>query len=89
MKREQCKCQRTEPCAVDPYGPLVGPGDEYLCDGGDYGTPAGVKADWTIEGLEPEDAISHYDTADGQVLVTPSNRVCIYAPAICGGAACC
>ena len=65
---------------TDPYGPLVGPSDEYLCDGGDYVTPAGVQADWTIQGLEQEDAISHYDTADGRVLVTPSNRVCIYAP---------
>src|SRR4051794_3581855 len=23
---------------TDPYGPLVGPSDEYLCDGGDFGT---------------------------------------------------
>jgi len=66
--------------AADPYGPLVGPSDEYLCDGGDFGSPAGVRADWKIEGLEPEDAVSHYDTDDGRVLVTPSNRVCIYAP---------
>src|SRR3954470_3284468 len=65
---------------LDPYGPLVGPSDEYLCDGGDYGTPAGVKADHTEVGVEPEDAISHYDAADGRILVTPSNRVCIYAP---------
>jgi uncharacterized repeat protein (TIGR01451 family) len=66
--------------ALDPYGPVPGPSDEYLCDGGDYGTPAGVTTDRKIAGLEPEDAISHYDTADGRVLVTPSNRVCIYAP---------
>ncbi|MFO0790486.1 MAG: hypothetical protein U0805_13610 [Pirellulales bacterium] len=66
--------------AVDPYGPVLGPGDEYLCDGGDYVTPAGVHADWSITGLEQEDAISHYDTVDGRTLVTPSNRVCIYAP---------
>src|SRR5437773_308007 len=65
---------------LDPYGPLPGPSDEYLCDGGDFGTPAGVTTDRKIAGLEPEDAISHYDTADGRVLVTPSNRVCIYAP---------
>jgi uncharacterized repeat protein (TIGR01451 family) len=66
--------------ALDPYGPLPGPSDEYLCDGGDFVTPAGVRADRTIVGLEPEDAISHYTTADGRILVTPSNRVCIYAP---------
>jgi uncharacterized repeat protein (TIGR01451 family) len=66
--------------SIDPYGPVMGPSDEYLCDGGDFGSPAGVRADWKIEGLEPEDAISHYDTMDGRTLVVPSNRVCIYAP---------
>jgi uncharacterized repeat protein (TIGR01451 family) len=66
--------------ALDPYGALPGPSDEYLCDGGDFITPAGVTKERKIVGLEPEDAISHYDTADGRVLVTPSNRVCIYAP---------
>jgi uncharacterized repeat protein (TIGR01451 family) len=61
-------------------GSLVGPSDEYLCDGGDFHSPVGVRADWTIDGLEQEDAIAHYDTLDGRVVVTPSNRVCIYAP---------
>ena len=66
----------------DPYGygPLVGPSDEYLCDGGDFFTPAGVRADWVVEGLEQEDAVAHYDTLDGRVVVVPSNRICIYAP---------
>jgi uncharacterized repeat protein (TIGR01451 family) len=73
-------CNSCNAIAIDPYGPLPGPSDEYLCDGGDYVTPAGVKADGTIVGLEQEDAISHYTTPDGRVLVTPSNRVCIYAP---------
>jgi uncharacterized repeat protein (TIGR01451 family) len=63
-----------------PYGPVIGPSDEYLCDGGDFGTPAGVRADWVVEGLEEEDAVAHYDTVDGRIIVTPSNRVCIYAP---------
>ena len=58
----------------------VGPPDEYLCDGGDFGLPAAVRADWTVDGLEQEDAIAHYDTVDGRVVVTPSNRVCVYAP---------
>jgi uncharacterized repeat protein (TIGR01451 family) len=65
---------------ADPYGPLIGPSDEYLCDGGDFQSPAGVRADWVIEGLEQEDAIAHYDTVDGRVIVVPSNRVCVYAP---------
>ncbi|MEM6798515.1 MAG: hypothetical protein AAF589_03285 [Planctomycetota bacterium] len=61
-------------CAV--RGPL----DEYLCDGGDCGLPVGVRPDWSIDGLEQEDTVAHYDTLDGRVLVEPSNRVCIYAP---------
>jgi uncharacterized repeat protein (TIGR01451 family) len=74
-------------CISEAYGTrcempasLIGPPDEYLCDGGDYELPAGVRADWTVDGLEPEDSIAHYDTLDGRVVVTPSNRVCIYAP---------
>lgn len=65
---------------ADPYGPLVGPSDEYLCDGGDFGSPAGVQEDWIIAGLEEEDAVGHYDTLDGRTMIVPSNRVCIYAP---------
>jgi uncharacterized repeat protein (TIGR01451 family) len=60
--------------------PMVGPRDEYLCDGGDKGTPAGVKADWEVTGLEQEDTVLHYDTVDGRTIITPSNQVCIYAP---------
>ena len=67
-------------CEVCPEPTLVGPPDEYLCDGGDFGLPAAVQADWTVDGLEQEDAIAHYDTLDGRVVVTPSNRVCVYAP---------
>jgi len=65
-------------CAVE--GSVVGPADEYLCDGGDFGLPAGVRNDWHVDGLEQEDTVAHYDTVDGRTIVTPSNRVCIYAP---------
>ena len=67
-------------CAVCGDCGIVGPPDEYLCDGGDHGLPAGVQEDWTIEGLEQEDTVAHYDTVDGQTFIKPSNRVCIYAP---------
>ncbi|MCA9240289.1 MAG: DUF11 domain-containing protein [Planctomycetales bacterium] len=67
-----------QPCAP-PCG-LPGPCDEWICDGGDYYAPAGVRDDWSIGGLEQEDTIAHYDTLDGRVLVKPTNRVCIYAP---------
>jgi uncharacterized repeat protein (TIGR01451 family) len=76
---DQCDCGCDCGCH-DPYGPVVGPGDEYLCDGGDFVTPAGVQEDWSIVGLEQEDAIGHYDTLDGRTIVTPSTRVCIYSP---------
>ena len=56
------------------------PHDEYLRDGGDYGLRAGVRPDWTVDGVEQEDTIAHFDTLDGRTLVEPSNRVYIYAP---------
>jgi uncharacterized repeat protein (TIGR01451 family) len=75
-------CPVESACVSAPCGPcaVVGPSDEYLCDGGDFGSPAAVRPNWTVEGVEQEDAIAHYDTVDGQVVVEPSNRVCVYAP---------
>lgn len=67
-------------CSSCSGGDYVGPPDEYLCDGGDFRQPAQVRADWSIVGLEQEDAVAHYDTLDHRTLVQPSNRVCIYAP---------
>ncbi len=67
-------------CAVCAPGAIRGPSDEYLCDGGDFGTEAVVITGGNVVGLEPEDAIAHYDTIDGRTVVTPSNKVCIYAP---------
>lgn len=71
-------CGPSGPCA--PACGLRGPRDEYLCDGGDDQSPVGVRPDWTLDGLEQEDTVAHYDTLDGRVLVEPSNRLCIYAP---------
>lgn len=67
------------PCQCGEGGG-TGPADEYLCDGGDFGLPAAVRSDWQVDGLEQEDTVAHYDTIDGRTFVTPSNRVCIYAP---------
>lgn len=53
---------------------------EYLRDGGDRYSPVSVDPNWNVSGLETEDTIAHYDTADGLVHVEPSNRVHIYAP---------
>ena len=75
-----CPPATMAPCICEPEMCGVGSADEYLCDGGDFGLPVGVRANWQIDGLEQEDTIAHYDTVDGRTVVTPSNRVCIYAP---------
>ena len=67
-------------CGCTSHAPVVGPRDEYLCDGGDDGLAAAVRKDWQVDGLEEEDTVAHYDTVDGRTVVAPSNRVCIYAP---------
>jgi uncharacterized repeat protein (TIGR01451 family) len=56
------------------------PEDEYIFDGGDHDGRVTVTDDWSLEGLDEEDTIIHYDTLDGRTIVKPSNRVCIYAP---------
>jgi uncharacterized repeat protein (TIGR01451 family) len=67
-------------CGCCSHEPATGPSDEYLCDGGDMHLPAGVNASWKITGLEQEDTVAHYDTVDGRTIITPSNKVCLYAP---------
>ena len=56
------------------------PHDEYLRDGGDSRLPASVRPDWTVDGLEQEDTIVHFDTVDGRTIVQPTNRLYIYGP---------
>ena len=53
---------------------------EFLCDGGDQMPDARVRLDDKIIGVGLEDTVVKYETADGSLHVTPSNRVCIYAP---------
>ncbi|MCP4775987.1 MAG: DUF11 domain-containing protein, partial [Planctomycetaceae bacterium] len=54
--------------------------DEYVFDGSDRGVKVTIGDDLIIQGLETEDTVGHFETVDGQRLVTPSNRVAIYAP---------
>jgi uncharacterized repeat protein (TIGR01451 family) len=70
-----CPC-----CSPGVDGHIRGPNDEYLCDGGDAQLPAAVVKSGAVVGLEPEDAVAHYDTIDGRTIITPSNKLCIYAP---------
>ena len=54
--------------------------DEYVYDGNDRGEKVQVDTDFNVMGLQTEDTIGHFDTLDGRRIVTPSNRVAIYAP---------
>ncbi len=75
-------------CTV-PRGPVCGtppppgrtwmPKDEYLCDGGDHGTPAGFSGEGGLAGINPKDAVISFD--DGRrTRALPTNVVCVYAP---------
>ncbi|MBA3316396.1 MAG: DUF11 domain-containing protein [Planctomycetota bacterium] len=53
--------------------------DEYLCDGGDRSPP--VHYDRTFRhGLDSEDTVGEWSDPAGKHHVTPSNKVCVYAP---------
>jgi uncharacterized repeat protein (TIGR01451 family) len=72
-------------CPIGPWAPpgIAGrpwPQDEYLRDGGDAEPEAIVRQNWEIHGLNVEDTIAHFDTLDGERVVVPTNRVCIYSP---------
>jgi uncharacterized repeat protein (TIGR01451 family) len=53
---------------------------EYIYDGGDLDPSLVVHRDWSVAGLNPTDTVAHYETYDGRLCVTPTNRVPIYAP---------
>ncbi len=56
------------------------PADEYLLQGGDREQTVNVGKDWSIDNLDSEDAIVHYHTLEGKLVVQPTNRLPIYAP---------
>ncbi len=61
---------------------IVGPwpADEYLYQGGDREQTVNVGQDWSIDNLDSEDAIVHYHTLEGKLVVQPTNQIPIYAP---------
>lgn len=67
-------------CPVCQPQCFAGPGDEYLCDGGDGAFSARVTTDGAVVGLEQEDTVATYTGCEGRTIVAPSSRVCIYAP---------
>ncbi len=54
--------------------------DEFICDGCDRLPQVQVDSNWKVSGLGIEDTIGHFDTLQGETVVVPSNRVCIYSP---------
>ena len=91
---DQAQCGSTGPgancnvaCAPEmPCGPMGEPvpqywnDQEYLYDGGDRDPRVQVNEDWRVQGLDAQDTVAHYETIDGKLCVSPSNRVPIYAP---------
>ncbi len=74
-------------CAPEmPCGPMGEPVEqywndqEYIYDGGDREPRVQVNADWRVNGLDSQDTVAHYETLEGKLCVSPSNRVPIYAP---------
>lgn len=53
---------------------------EYVFDGSDREARIQVDQNFNVYGLDTEDTMAHFDTLDGERIVTPSNRVAIYAP---------
>ncbi|MBN2578689.1 MAG: DUF11 domain-containing protein [Pirellulales bacterium] len=75
------------PLPTQACGPWAPPGiaqpwpeDEYLRDGGDRGSTAGICRNWEVRGVEMEDAVAHYDALDGRTYIVPSNEVYLYSP---------
>lgn len=54
--------------------------DEYIVSGGDANGQVVAREDWSIENLESEDSVAHFDTIDGRILIEPTNRVFLYSP---------
>ncbi|MGI6401564.1 MAG: hypothetical protein ACOX0A_05560 [Thermoguttaceae bacterium] len=54
--------------------------DEYVLSGGDAAAPVISREDWSVDNLDTEDSVAHFDTIDGRILTEPSNRLFLYSP---------
>ena len=54
--------------------------DEYVCDGHDRELAVVVGPNESLRGLDLEDTVAHFEKPNGETVVAPSNRVCIYSP---------
>lgn len=83
----ECIVADTVPVPMHCASPWAPPGiagpwphDEYLLDGGDRDIQVNVSPDKSIHGVEMEDTVAVYETIDGETVIKPSNRVCLYSP---------
>ncbi len=53
---------------------------EYVVTGGDSKGPMYSREDWSVENLDKEDSVAHFDTIDGRILSEPTNRLFLYSP---------
>ncbi|MFN6130954.1 MAG: hypothetical protein ACK6DC_16820 [Planctomycetota bacterium] len=80
-----CGADGSQSCEV-PCGPECEPAgrctdpQEYIFDGGDRDPQVRLRDDMTQTGLDPEDTVIQYTTANGQTFVQSGCRVAIYAP---------
>ncbi len=53
---------------------------EYVVTGGDSRGAMYSREDWSVENLDKEDVVAHFDTVDGRILAEPANRLFLYSP---------
>ena len=53
---------------------------EYVVTGGDSKGEMYSREDWSVENLDKEDSVAHFDTIDGRILSEPTNRLFLYSP---------
>ncbi len=79
-----CGCGASSHGGEPYYSPIQGQQvtdvQEYIFDGGDLDPALLVRKDATVAGLNPTDTVAYYETYDGRLCITPTNRVPIYAP---------
>ena len=76
----QCSCGGAESACSPINGQDIVNVQEYLFDGGDLDPALVVRRDSSVAGLNPTDTVAYYETYDGKLCITPTNRVPIYAP---------
>lgn len=69
------QCSPCEPCVATGTDP-----QEFIFDGGDHDPKVRLRSDLSQVGLDPEDTVVQYETADGKTNVESGCRVAIYAP---------